>query len=265
MTTTPTSHTHDADCVRCLGACTAALPDASDRACPRPGCRSTATESFAAPALNSDEMFDGIRCLDCGLEWVLDPGADADCTLCGGSGDPGGAYVPGAVCACVAVNMAAAAAVDLDDEPVPFTVVAVVGADLAPDVDLVPELNRRIDDAVGNLRAADTKASILLATIGTVGAVLTGLGTVSAATVSAVLSVPIAFLGLVLWPRTAGRVDRRGMAAREVLASVAAHASPFALAEELARLEASADRKYRLIRAALGAAAVAIPAVFFAA
>ncbi|MFJ6384695.1 hypothetical protein ACIQI7_32395 [Kitasatospora sp. NPDC092039] len=55
--------------------------------CPR--CQTPGAEEYGEPAWNSDDFADCARCRACGLEWALDPGADASCTTCGGSGIPG--------------------------------------------------------------------------------------------------------------------------------------------------------------------------------
>ncbi|MEU4301930.1 hypothetical protein [Kitasatospora aureofaciens] len=55
--------------------------------CPR--CHTRGAEEYGEPAWNSDDFADCARCRSCGLEWALDPGADASCTTCGGNGIPG--------------------------------------------------------------------------------------------------------------------------------------------------------------------------------
>ena len=56
--------------------------------CPR--CRSTSTQEFGLPIPHTDDSADCVRCLACGLEWGIDPGADGACAECGGSGDVAG-------------------------------------------------------------------------------------------------------------------------------------------------------------------------------
>ncbi|MFJ9523246.1 hypothetical protein ACIRPK_34025 [Kitasatospora sp. NPDC101801] len=56
-----------------------------------PGCGSAEdVEEYDAPVPNTDDTVDCARCRNCGRDWALDPGADASCTTCGGSGIPGG-------------------------------------------------------------------------------------------------------------------------------------------------------------------------------
>ncbi|GGR04454.1 hypothetical protein [Kitasatospora griseola] len=55
--------------------------------CPR--CHTPGAEEYGEPIRNTDDFADCARCRSCGLEWALDPGADACCTTCGGSGTPG--------------------------------------------------------------------------------------------------------------------------------------------------------------------------------
>ncbi|MEU3573075.1 hypothetical protein AB0E96_32320 [Kitasatospora sp. NPDC036755] len=54
--------------------------------CPR--CGSTDVEEYGEPIPNTDDSADRARCNTCGDSWALDPGADASCTRCGGSGLP---------------------------------------------------------------------------------------------------------------------------------------------------------------------------------
>ncbi|MFE7194033.1 hypothetical protein [Kitasatospora sp. NPDC057541] len=55
--------------------------------CPR--CHTPGAEEYGEPIRNTDDFAACARCRTCGLEWALDPGADASCTTCGGSGIPG--------------------------------------------------------------------------------------------------------------------------------------------------------------------------------
>ncbi|MFJ2191573.1 hypothetical protein ACIOJE_27190 [Kitasatospora sp. NPDC087861] len=55
--------------------------------CPR--CQTPGAEEYGEPIRDTDDHADCARCRSCGLEWALDPGADASCTTCGGSGIPG--------------------------------------------------------------------------------------------------------------------------------------------------------------------------------
>ncbi|MGA5824118.1 hypothetical protein ACPC54_40510 [Kitasatospora sp. NPDC094028] len=55
--------------------------------CPR--CGSVDVEEYGEPIPNTDDFADCARCNGCGDSWGLDPGADASCTRCGGSGIPG--------------------------------------------------------------------------------------------------------------------------------------------------------------------------------
>lgn len=55
--------------------------------CPR--CQTPGAEEYGEPCPRTDDYADCARCRSCGLEWALDPGADASCTTCGGSGVPG--------------------------------------------------------------------------------------------------------------------------------------------------------------------------------
>ncbi|MFF8775073.1 hypothetical protein [Kitasatospora sp. NPDC015120] len=55
--------------------------------CPR--CHTPGAEEYGEPITGTDDFADCVRCTACGLEWALDPGADASCTACGGSGIPG--------------------------------------------------------------------------------------------------------------------------------------------------------------------------------
>ncbi|MFJ5122948.1 hypothetical protein [Kitasatospora sp. NPDC088548] len=55
--------------------------------CPR--CQTPGADEYGEPDSTSDDYADCARCRSCGLEWALDPGADASCTTCGGSGIPG--------------------------------------------------------------------------------------------------------------------------------------------------------------------------------
>jgi hypothetical protein len=122
-------------------------------------------------------------------------------------------------------------------------------------------LRARIASAEGNIRAADSKASILLAGLGFAAAPLLGLGGPAAVVMAAVLLVPAVLLGLVLLPRTAGLRDLlQGMSARGVVDAVAEAEQPVRLASELSGLTGTAVRKYGLIRAALLAMAFAVPA-----
>ncbi|MEU9044543.1 MULTISPECIES: hypothetical protein [unclassified Kitasatospora] len=55
-----------------------------------PHCGSVDVEEFGEPIPTThDDYADCARCRTCGQEWGLDPGADASCTQCGGSGRPG--------------------------------------------------------------------------------------------------------------------------------------------------------------------------------
>ncbi|WP_404870986.1 hypothetical protein ACI1MP_37685 (plasmid) [Kitasatospora griseola] len=56
--------------------------------CPR--CHTPGAEEYSEPIrATHDDYAECARCRSCGLEWALDPGADACCTTCGGSGTPG--------------------------------------------------------------------------------------------------------------------------------------------------------------------------------
>lgn len=54
-----------------------------------PVCGSTETEEYGEPIRDTDDFADCARCRNCSTSWALDPGADAACTVCGGSGTPG--------------------------------------------------------------------------------------------------------------------------------------------------------------------------------
>ncbi|MFD4904184.1 hypothetical protein [Kitasatospora purpeofusca] len=55
--------------------------------CPR--CHTPGAEEYEQPITCTDDSADCARCSSCRLEWALDFGADASCTLCGGNGIPG--------------------------------------------------------------------------------------------------------------------------------------------------------------------------------
>lgn len=157
-----------------------------------------------------------------------------------------------------------------DDTPIPHQAAAPAAAPEhgdqppvpAPAADTVlPELHRRTADAVGNIRAADNKASVLLAVLGFSAGPL---GTIdypaALAAVGAVLVLPAVLLGLVLLPRTGGRVDRTDWPVPALIADITDRGDRYALAAELRVLDAIADRKYTLIRRALFAMTGVIPA-----
>lgn len=54
--------------------------------CPRDGSRA---EEYQVRNPDTGDVFDRARCTHCRHSWYLDPGADAVCRACGGSGDPG--------------------------------------------------------------------------------------------------------------------------------------------------------------------------------
>ncbi|MEU8139023.1 hypothetical protein [Streptodolium elevatio] len=122
-------------------------------------------------------------------------------------------------------------------------------------------LRARIASAEGNIRAADAKASVLLAGLGFVAGPMLALGGAAAVVVAAALLVPAVLLGLVLLPRTAGLRDLLpGASARDVIDAVADADQPVRLASELSVLNGIAVRKYALIRAALIAMTFVVPA-----
>ncbi|MFE5329427.1 hypothetical protein ACFRCG_23870 [Embleya sp. NPDC056575] len=133
------------------------------------------------------------------------------------------------------------------------------------DADPVPiaALHRRIAETTGNLRAADQKASILLAAAGLAAASGSDVdqSLLSVATVVS-LGTTAVLLALVLVPRGALSV-RAGRDAEMdlVLRVVDAAERPRALTRELTELSEIATRKYSLIRAALFQ--LAVTAVLF--
>lgn len=54
--------------------------------CPRDG---ASAEEYQVRNPDTGDVFDRARCTHCGHSWALDPGADASCRACGGSGEPG--------------------------------------------------------------------------------------------------------------------------------------------------------------------------------
>lgn len=117
---------------------------------------------------------------------------------------------------------------------------------------LVPALKQRREDAIGNLRAADQKAGLILAALAFSGALVDKLPHIAAiVTASLAITLAIAALGGALWPRTRGLHDHRGRTPSDVLATVDADEQPDALAAELAVLSNAAHRKYRYIQAAI--------------
>ncbi|MFE7268744.1 hypothetical protein ACFU9B_43490 [Streptomyces sp. NPDC057592] len=56
-----------------------------------PLCKTPGAQEFGLPIPHTDDSADCARCIkpECGLSWGLDPGADASCTECGGSGNTG--------------------------------------------------------------------------------------------------------------------------------------------------------------------------------
>lgn len=121
------------------------------------------------------------------------------------------------------------------------------------DVDLIDELTRRTGDIVGTLRAADSKAGLLLAGIGVVAGNLDGLPYLGALVVGGLLVVAAVLLALVLLPRigTGPLAWTASTPVRAVLDGIARAAMPSELARELAGLTAIARTKHALIRAAL--------------
>ncbi|MFE3206424.1 hypothetical protein [Embleya sp. NPDC059237] len=138
-------------------------------------------------------------------------------------------------------------------------IVRTPGTDPAP----TAALHRRIADTVGNLRAADQKASILLAAVGLAAASGGDLDRGVLAVATAVsLGTAAVLLALVLVPRGALSVRAGRDADVDVVLNVVDAAErPRALARELADLSGIATRKYLLIRAAL--VQLAVTAVLF--
>ncbi|MFE2871395.1 hypothetical protein [Embleya sp. NPDC059259] len=125
--------------------------------------------------------------------------------------------------------------------------------DPAPHPDVIKALHRRIADTIGNLRAADQKAGVLLAGIGIVAASTGGIDFRPAALATALtLGSAAVLLALVLAPRGSLSIHaRRDADMSNVLLAVGDLEQPRALARELTVLSEIATRKYRLIRAAL--------------
>jgi hypothetical protein len=88
---------HDAEFrpVTCTG-CKAAL--AVVITCPL--CKTPGAEEYGLPIPGTDDSADCARCKACGHTWNLDPGADASCPECGGSGNTGRAIFRDPRCPC---------------------------------------------------------------------------------------------------------------------------------------------------------------------
>ncbi|GAA1377169.1 hypothetical protein ACFPK5_00420 [Streptomyces beijiangensis] len=65
-----------------------------------PLCKTPGAEEFGLPIPNTDDSADCARCIACGNTWGLDPGANAACTECGGSGNTGRGTIYDPRCTC---------------------------------------------------------------------------------------------------------------------------------------------------------------------
>ncbi|WP_406284773.1 hypothetical protein [Embleya sp. NBC_00896] len=129
------------------------------------------------------------------------------------------------------------------------------------DPDTIAALHRRIGDVIGNLRAADQKAAVLLAGIGLATASIGGIDHRPVAVgAAASLGSAAVLLALVLAPRGSLSIRAsRDADMGDVLLAVSDLEQPRALARELVVLSEIATRKYHLIRAALLQLGLTVP------
>ncbi|HSA53889.1 MAG TPA: hypothetical protein VLH10_27735, partial [Yinghuangia sp.] len=131
------------------------------------------------------------------------------------------------------------------------------------------EITRLCDDAVGNLRAADQKASFLMTGVLFLLGGVTQLGARPVAfAVGGLLAAAALLFAGVLYPRLAGfRTWANNTPPGVVLVDLAPALAPMGRVAELARLRGTAAAKYRLIQAGIAVvvAALGVLGVHFAA